>query len=242
MDDENIYDKIQQIFGSMPSNFSILEEKIDIELQMEYFEFSKNLKKSDDPDEILTNKNLLFEPSACLAEKKLMLVQLASIDNIDAYRTIEKYSKKPDKTLKGWTTLALQESRMLIESKLLDENQVFISTGLGGKGAKLRYFVVLITRENDDFSELQKKIIKNEFEFILKKYDSELEEINFSENLATLMAIVPLKISIKGVFKEAIEESNLYGDFMATNFIVTNVKILTFNEIRAFLDKQKREI
>ena len=34
--DENIYEKIQEIFGKMPAKFSVLEEEIDIDLQMEY--------------------------------------------------------------------------------------------------------------------------------------------------------------------------------------------------------------
>ena len=38
MEGENIYDKIQEIFGESPGTLSILEEKVDIDLQMEYFE------------------------------------------------------------------------------------------------------------------------------------------------------------------------------------------------------------
>jgi hypothetical protein len=37
---------------------------------------------------------------------------------------------------------------------------------------------------------------------------------------------------------EAIEECNEYGDFLNDDFIVTNVRVLSFEEIEDFLDKR----
>jgi len=128
---------------------------------------------------------------------------------------------------------------MLLESLLLDENHVFISTGLGGKGEKLRYFIVLFGKENSDFTELQKKIIRNEFHIHLKKYNSELEELNFSGSLANMLAMIPMKVIIKQIFTEAIKECNQYGDFLVSNFIITNVKELSFDEIREYVKNQQ---
>jgi hypothetical protein len=34
MENENIYDKLMELFGKIPENFSILEEQIDIKTQM----------------------------------------------------------------------------------------------------------------------------------------------------------------------------------------------------------------
>jgi hypothetical protein len=56
-------------------------------------------------------------------------------------------------SLKDWAALSLQESRMTLESSLLDENQVIISTGLGGKAKKLRYFAVIAAKRRENFSE-----------------------------------------------------------------------------------------
>jgi hypothetical protein len=60
MDDENIYERIQDIFGHFPGNLSILEEQIDIDLQMEYFEFSRDFKKNNISDNILAIKDNLI--------------------------------------------------------------------------------------------------------------------------------------------------------------------------------------
>jgi hypothetical protein len=237
---ENIYDRIREIFGRIPHNYNILEEQIDIDLQMEYFEHSRQVKQGLVHDEVMSKKELIFDEAVPEQDRKSLFAQLASLEDVEAYRTIERYLKHPGTDLKNWAILALQESRMLLESKLLDENRVFISTGLGGKGTRLRYFVVLIGKARNNFTDLHKKVIRNEFEICLKQYDSEVEKIDFIENFALILAVMPLQVSIRDVFREAIQNCNEYGNFLKTNFIVTNVRELSINEIKDFLRKQKQ--
>ncbi len=240
MEGESIYDKIQEILGEVPGTFSILEEKIDIDLQMEYFEFSRTIKKDLDEEMVMERREQIFDFNQDAGDRKSLFAMLASMEEVLAYRTIEKYLKDGHQELRNWAILALQESRMLLESKLLEENQVFISTGLGGKGSKLRYFVVLIGKEKPGFSELQKKIINNEFEDILTKCNAEIEKIDFLGEFAALLVMVPLKVALKDVFRSAIIECNQYGNFMKSNFIITNVKELNLGEIKDFLKKQQQ--
>jgi hypothetical protein len=240
MENENIYDKIREILGDTPVNFNILEEKIDIDLQMKYFEFSKNIKKDLNQEEIMENKEDIF--NMALPEKIRMtrFNELASIEIVEAYRTIERYLRSPLSSLRQWAILALQESRMLLESRLLDENQVFISTGLGGKGTKLRYFVVLLLKPGKEFSELNKKVVRNELEIILNKNKGEIEQLSFTGKYATLMVIIPLHVPIQQIFRELVKECNLYGNFLKPNFIVTNVKELSQGEIDEFLRSKRK--
>ncbi len=239
MEEENIYDRIEDIIGHFPQNLNILEEQIDIDLQMEYFEFSWNIKKDGVPVKILSMCSKLFDKDNSIENKRRLLVQLASIEKVEAYRSIEKYLADPDKELKDWAILAYQESRMVLQSKLLDENQVFISTGLGGKGSSLRYFVVLINSSDIPFDSLQQRIIRNEFDFYLKKNEAELEEVNFTGHFCSLLVIVPIKTSIRDVLTAAVDECNEYGGFIRQNFLVTNVKKLTFEEINDFITRQE---
>ncbi len=240
MEGENIYDRIQEILGESPGSFSILEEKIDIDLQMEYFEQSRSHRKNLDEEAVLRDMNEIYNPDCNVEQKKELLACLASIEKVEAYRFIENYLRQDHAEIRNWAILALQESRMLLESKLLEENQVFISTGLGGKGSKLRYFLVLIRKDKGRFSELQKKIIRNEFEIALNDHDSEIEKIDYMGHFATLGVIVPLKVPLKDIFRGAIWECNQYGDFLRSNFIVTNVRELDMDEIEDFLRKQEQ--
>lgn len=238
-ENENILDKITELFGVVPGTMNILEEQIDIDIQMNYFDSSRKLKKKKIPENIIEESEKLFHETTSLEEKKQILLCLASLDEVEAYRTIEKFQKTDDDLLKDWSTLALKESRMLIESKLLNENQVFISTGLGGKGDKLRYFVIFLGNNTSEFSDLHKKIIKNEFDFVLAKYNSEVEAYDFHESIATVLAVVPMSSPVKTVFEEGLIECNNYGNFLNSDFIITNVKKLSFDEIKEFVNQQK---
>jgi len=240
MDEDNIYKKIQEAISSLPENFSILEEQIDVELQMEYFNYARELKAGFSNELILKHQVDLFDPEIPISEKKNLLVLLASQEKVEAFRTIEKYTKNPDPELREWSILALQESRMVMQSSLMDEQQVYISTGLGGKGQKLRYFVVFIGNERVvEYSKVQKKLIKNELEFAVEKNDGLLEEINFKENLAISTLLLPVKSDIQTLFSDIITECNQYGDFVRQDIIITNVKRMGIDEIKRFIQRGK---
>jgi len=242
MENENIYDKIRELLGNSPANFNILEEKIDIDLQMQYFEISRNVKDNLKPDKVMRSREDIFDLTLPEKIRMTRFAELASVENVEAYRTIEKYLRSNEKVLKEWAVLALQESRMLLESRLLDENRVFISTGLGGKGTKLRYFVVLLLKEGKEFSDLNRKIVHTEVGMVLQKHEGEIEKIGFTGNYVTLMVIMPLEVPIKRIFRESLKECNLYGNFLKPNFIVTNVKELSKYEIDEFLKNQRRKL
>jgi hypothetical protein len=238
---ENLYEKIREILGGSPGSLTILEQKIDMDLQMEYYDCSMKIREERSDDWALEHMQYLSESGYSVDVKKEILARLASMERVECYRAIETFLENADDTLGPWAVLALNESRMLLESKIMDENQVFISTGLGGKDEKLRYFVVLMSRAKVDLTQTQKMVIKNEFEFILKKFDAEMEESNFSGYLATILLLLPMNHSLKSVFKEAIDECNRYGDFLNDDFIVTNVRMLSFGEIEEFLERRNNK-
>jgi hypothetical protein len=240
MEEENIYKRLQDAISALPENFSILEEQVDVELQMEYFNYSRDLKNRLSDELIQSHQSDLFDPSVSVDEKKNLLVLLASQDKVESFRAIEKYVQNPDPELRAWSILALQESRMVIQSSLMDEQQVYISTGLGGKGQKLRYFAAFIGSDQVlEYSEVQKKVIQTELEMAIKKGDGVLEEISFFENLAVAVLLIPVKSDIQALFSEVINECNLYGNFVRQDIIITNVKKMSFQEIKNFIKRQE---
>jgi len=44
MEEKQFYHNIQKVLDDLPDNFSILEERIDIEVQMKYFELAKKVR------------------------------------------------------------------------------------------------------------------------------------------------------------------------------------------------------
>jgi hypothetical protein len=233
---DNIYDRIQELFGDSPGNVNILQEQIDIDVQIEYFEHPRDFKTELTDEEIIGRKDGIFNKSMPSEDKKNLFVQLASVDQIEAYRAIESYIQSEPPDLIDWAKMALQENRMLLESKLLEESLVFISTGLGGKGLKLRYFIVFITEDHETIDEFRQRIISSELEYQLKRNNAELESIEFTNHWASFLCVIPMQESLKELFYNVIQECNNYGDFLRTNYIITNVKTLTDEEIHTFLE------
>jgi hypothetical protein len=238
---ENLFEKIRELLGDSPGKLKILEQQIDMDLQMEYYECSKRVREERTRAWAFEHMPHLQEPGYSDQLKKEILARLASMECVESYRAIEACLKEAEEPLRSWAILALNESRMLLESKIMDENQIYISTGLGGKGDRLRYFVVLMSRTRVDLTATQKMVIRNEFEMILKKFDAVMEEAVFSGYLATIMLLLPLNHSLNSVFKEAIDECNRYGNFLHDDFIVTNVRVLSFEEIENFLERKNKK-
>ena len=208
---------------------------------MEYFDFSRNVRRDFDPELVLNKEQELYTDEVSLESKRELLVSLASIDKPEAYRIIERFVKVAPNELKDWAILSLQESRLLLESKLLDENQVFISTGLGGLRGKLRYFIALFSESNSNFSDIQRNLIRSEFDYIFPKFEAEVEKVDFYSNYATIVALIPLNIPVKDPIKSSIDECNNIGNFIKQGFLITNVKILTSSEIESLLNNTPPE-
>ena len=241
MKEEQLYNNIQKALENLPENFNILEEQIDIEIQMEYFEFSKKIRDKKQIKEFLSEEEL-FSDEITTEEKKEMLSVLATVDDVKAYRAIEKFMEGAEGILKSWAVLALQENRMLLQSSLLDEQQVFISSGLGGKGQKLRYFVVFINHGGEELlNETQRKLLKDELIYELKKHDGEFELIDFTDGFSTCQVMLPLKADLRSIFRNVVDECNQYGNFLKDDMIVTNVKVLSKGEILQMLNKDEED-
>lgn len=134
------------------------------------------------------------------------------------------------------------ESRISLESELSDEKQIYISTGLGGKGKKLRFYTLILSKDNEFFEGYQRQIIEWEFPYYLERADCEVERLTIGEQYIELVFLIPVKWDIKLLLDAVIGECNLYGDFLAGTFTITNVKELTRDEIMEIIDKDGRNI
>jgi hypothetical protein len=229
---DNIYDKIKEFLGTMTGNVAVLEQKIDADIQLDYNRMAEQEMDISDHAGILQKKDTLRNPDYSIDYKKKYLVELAKIGTVESFNILENYLVDPNEELREWAMLAYQENKMFLESSLLDENQVLISTGLGGKGLKLRYFTVLQTLSGRVFSNYEKKLIKSEMQFSLKKNQGELESIHFNRELCRVLSVIPLQIPIQPLFDKVIEECNLYGNFIDQECLITNVRILSGKQIR----------
>lgn len=230
MTDKHEY--IQKFLENLPDKYDILEEGIGFQTQKEYIDYSHTFDRGELTEkETLTLSNILFDQVVPIEAKKKSLTLLAHLGTIIAFRQIEKYYKNPDKELKQWAALALQECKMFLKSTLLDESMGFISSGLGGLNNRLRYYFLIFPSTDKPFTKTQKDIIKDELHIVCKDLNSVLETINSSDTYVGVTILVPMDIAVGTVIETGIRKCNELGYFVFEHYYVTNQKIPDKSEI-----------
>ncbi len=206
-------------------SFSLIDEAIDLSIQEEYFSFSETMDFDNvDYEEVLTVSDKLFYKDTPIELKKRILILLAHLGTPESCRILEQFRKISEGNLRDWALLSLKECRMLLESVLLQEEGGFISTGLGGKDNKLRYYFIASSKDGLPFSETHRNTLKRGFETISHKYEFEIEEINFEATYAMIEILIPMDVAVGEVIEEGISECNKTSEFLSLHYYVTNVK------------------
>ena len=219
-------------------SFSLMEDAIDLSIQQEYFNLSETIDFDNiDYKEVFKESSKLFSENIPVEMKKKTLILLAHFGTAESYKILETYLKSSERPLRDWALLSLKECRMFLESALLEEEGGFISTGLGGKGNKLRYYFIVSSKEGLPFSETHRNTLNAGFETISQKYNSEIEEINFKINYAMIRILIPIDVAVGDVIEEGISECNKMEEFLFFHYYVTNVKKPTNEEILQYLEK-----
>ena len=233
--DDPKWESVNELLSKAGSQLNILEEEIDVKVQHQYMKLLEELIKGGDfkvkSKEAIAHAQDLFDETIDEEEKKTLLAILSTVNDISIYRTIETFQKK-DTPLKAWATVALQQSRMLIQSTLLDES--------GGHGTLLRYFCVYIANEGITLQPFQWDIVKKETELVIVKNQGEIEQSDHYDKYITFTLLLPFEANLKDIFYSIIEECNTYGNFLRENMIITNVKKLSIDEIDEFIDSKTK--
>lgn len=234
---EELYNKLQELSGLIPNNINVIDEAIDIDLQMKYFDRSKSLKESNIKNPVTFDDVCnLYDESLTTEQLKDRLILLSGIDDPKAYRILEEYAGNKQNALHQWALMAFHENKMLLEGSLLNEQQVFVSTGLGGRNNMLRYFVAFMGKNAEGFAPYQQSMISSELETATRNNKSELENIEFREQFVLMKLLFPLDVAFHKVLASVVKECNQYGDFLHKDFLVTNVREFTVDDLRKFVE------
>ncbi len=237
MTNKNLKQFLEKKLHKSFSDFLVFEEGIDISVQIEYEKASVEfIEKGKEISPLNELEEILINPNTSVEDKKNALIQLSMSGDVKAYRIIEKYKDTCDKELKKWTILSFQKSRAHIEHELSNEEKIYISSGLGGSGNKLRYFFVLTSKEKAKFTDFQRDLLKKEIEFSLSKSDSIAETITFYDYFVSILCLVPLQISPDTILTDILKETKEFGDFLSEEIIATNTEIFSEEKIIKLID------
>lgn len=238
---DKIINQLRDASGEMRDNMHMLTEIVPVEEQMKYFHYSKYAQKKKENESLDRNYMIakLFTPEADIEDKRYYLTVLAGIVDVAAYRAIETYHSSPmEPELTYWSALALAESKILLDAELSGEKQFFVSTGLGGKNKKLRYFSVIATADRTDFTDFQRETLLRELQFQFERDNIDLEEMEIKGNYIKMFLLCGLSHDAKESVQKAINEANEFGDYLDKHFLLTNIKQLSDEEIIELLKKK----
>jgi len=234
--DRNALKDLQLSLENLKGNLHVLETNVSVEKQMEYFRFSEAIRVDSFNKRLVdAQMKVLSSTEASSAEIKYALAFLAISGNVKAYRAIEAYHELHSD---DWADMAFMQAKITLESEFSDEKQIFISTGLGGKDDQLRFYAFFKSKGGENFSDYQRKLIEKEIPYCIQKYQGMPEELEIRDNYFTLLFLIHIRVDIKAMLEEAVEECNQYGNFISKGFIITNVKVFSEEEIRFELMKR----
>lgn len=231
-------------FKGMEGHYHVLEQRVPVEMQMRYFKYSEGLRKANKPPRPISEEDcekfyqdLTTVEENDMMEKRYLLSQLATSKSVRGFRLLEEYCKAPDSDVEDWANMALMEARISLESSFSEEKQIYISTGLGGKGQKLRFYILLLSKDSQEFLDYQQKAVEHEFQYALPQSGCEIERLTMGSQYVELLCLMPVKTDVKAVIDRVIMECNQYGDFLSNVYTITNVKELTNEEIAQIIEK-----
>lgn len=226
------HEDIREFLNNIPDKYDIMEEGIDVQTQKEYIDYSHTFDRGELTETESDNLSLvLFDAKTKIESKKKALTLLAHLGTIIAFRQIEKYFKNPDKELRQWTALALQECKMFLESTLTDQSIGFISSGLGGIHDKLRYYFFILPSSERPFTATQKNTIKEELSLVAKDLKCIVESVALSNTFVGLTVLVPMDVAVGTLIEDGIKKCNELEVFVFEHYYVTNQNIPEKTEI-----------
>jgi hypothetical protein len=237
--DRDVFNEFQQSLKGLGGTLHVLETSIPVEKQMEYFKYSENVRAHGMGETVEDQIEVLNSAGSTPGEMKYAMTFLALSGDVKAFRALENYTKEPkNNQLTDWAAMSLLQARITLESEFSDEKQVFISTGLGGKGSKLRFYAFFKSEGLKPFSDYQRNLIEKEIPFYVRKYQGEIENMEIEGNYFSLLFLIGLEVDLKNMLRDAVAECNEYGDFISENFVITNVKVFNPDDIQRELRKR----
>jgi hypothetical protein len=235
------FTNVLNIAGRAGDEISIIELRVPVETQMEYFKFSNKIREDNlhiDPDTVDACIRRLNDADTPDENKKPLLSALALSRSVKAYRFLEEFrAAQVGGSLNDWAGMALMECRIALESELLDEKRIYISTGLGGRDNLLRYQVIMIAENETPFLPFQRDMIERDMPLGLSAAGCEVERITVSDIYFEMLMLAPVSANIREALSDAAAECNNYGNFISPKVTVTNIRELSDQEIRQMISR-----
>ncbi|WKN41428.1 hypothetical protein [Tunicatimonas pelagia] len=205
---------------SFPDKMNIFEKGISEESFNEFYKILGGIGNADEKYKNDLISAYRSSPKSCSEQEvKKALVLLSKKGDVQSYRLIERtYNENQNLSIKNIALVALRNARMYLESELMDEQFGIISTGLGGEGNKLRYYLAFRPRDREDC--LPKGDIFSRMESLCSTLKSKVENVEEVKGCYLFKILLPTDLAV-GVLAEGFIEKN---ELLLDSYFCTNVE------------------
>ncbi len=214
---------------------------IPLDSQREYVQYHDLVDSQELSEAVLFNDSKkLFSKKSSLDEKKKLLYLLAHNDSATAYKLLRKYRKKPDKQLKAWAELCLQECAGHLGARLLDEEETFmVMSGAGGDGQRLRYYFILSSKRLNNLSVAQKSLVKESAKLVDNHLGGKTEKTEFGKSYILLSVLLPMDVAAEAYFQEIYNAINSKKEILRYHYYCNNIEKPKLKDIKDYLKDLK---
>ena len=236
-----VNDDERTALDSIPDEFMVTDDGIDIDTQQEYVAYTKAFDhKTFSSEQIDERVGRLFSSDTYREEKKATLAILAHTGKVTSAKIINQFLEEGDPALHEWAKLCLLECHLFEDNVWFgDEGVGTVMTGLGGEDNRLRYFFAVRSNATNPYTSMDRTIITENFMVVCREHNAVLEDIQIQPTHATLKILIPLDVAVGMVIESGIGLSNRQGNLLDEDYYVTNVNIPTDVELQAFLNQDE---
>lgn len=223
----------------LPRDIRIMEVSIPIEIQHDFLARSSELREKQSDSVEIDIETIIeeFPQKTDIEIRKTDIVKLAFSGSVKAFRFLEKECEN-DCELIDYFRFGHQLCKIILENSLGETSTSFVSSGLGGKGEKMRYFATIFPNDSTaTFNAFQKKIVSSEFTTQIEKFDGEIEKIELNDDYISIVILLSIHEPLDDIIRSTIENCNEFGDYIFKGFMATNISIPSEEEIITSIEK-----
>lgn len=188
----------------------------------------------DEPRMIERLGRLLTEPSPRHTVDRMMLYfrRLACCKSIEALRFAELLCERLEGDLRYLALMSELELRMQVYEDLTDEPQALIASGLGGVGELVRLNGVAMQARFEPWETYQRELMHSELSRLCEEEGGRIEEELWGQEYYGFRLLIPYYSDVPSLIETFIAGCNEYGQFIHPDCRVTNLILLTHEDIQ----------
>ena len=185
-------------------------ERIPLEEQIDYTEFSQRRRQTGNNCKSFEANALILNHNDNDDKVKTALSDMADIGSIEALRFLTEYAKKHQGLYDFWPAIARNECKGNVEYDLTGEVKIYILSPFGSVDGKIKFKATVRSESKEEFSPLQKEIIKKEFAFQDDRHHT-VTTVKFCRKGCIFTLLMPLDVPILSTIADTLNECNLLG-------------------------------